>query len=319
MSVASEVNRFETRLPPSAGRPPAASVPTGTPASKEADGGCSPRVPASAAGRRRRPPAPRRSASRRARACTALTSASGRVARREVAAGSERAVERASAVRRASAGAPRRSTLRCVGASTAATAAHRAATRAPGRVTDLPGSRRAAPAAPGCASGRGRLERRAVRRPARSRAGREAAGQVDEVAEQGVGGVAVGERVVHLRDDGHPVVVERLADVHLPQRDRAVQRRARDPPDQLLEPLHAARLRAPGGRRRAAPGRSPVGDPERVARGGTAPAAPVDGTAAAAPSRSITSPVNRPRSKAAPRARTSAILSVCMCIAGVSM
>ena len=77
---------------------------------------------------------------------------------------------------------------------------------------------------------------------------------VDDVAEQGVGGHAVGQRVVHLGDHRDPVVTERLADVHLPQRTGAVQRRTGHPADQRLEALPCRRAPGPRGRTRDGPG-----------------------------------------------------------------
>ena len=83
---------------------------------------------------------------------------------------------------------------------------------------------------------------------------------VGDVAEQRVGRRTIGERMVQLGDDGDPSVGEAMADVEFPERDVAVEWRARD----RLEFGHPARRRDVD--RADVPGRVdlPVGDPERV-------------------------------------------------------
>ncbi len=63
---------------------------------------------------------------------------------------------------------------------------------------------------------------------------------VDDVAEQRVGGHAVGQRVVHLADDRRTAALEPAAQVQLPQRVVAVERGAGDLADQPLQVGHRA-------------------------------------------------------------------------------
>ena len=93
---------------------------------------------------------------------------------------------------------------------------------------------------------------------------RVAAESVDDVAEQRVGGDPVGECVVHLGDHGDPVVAVRLADVHLPERTGAVQRRTGDSADQRLQSGHASGSGHVVGEHVVLRVDGTVGDPERV-------------------------------------------------------
>ena len=111
--------------------------------------------------------------------------------------------------------------------------------------------------------GRGRLQHHVASRTVTSRS-RVASEPVDDVAEQCVGGDPVGERVVHLGDHRDPVVAERLADVHLPQRTGAVQRRTGHSADQRLQSGHAARSGHVVGEHVVRRVDGPVGDPQRV-------------------------------------------------------